>query len=194
MRGAGVLATPVGFFLIASAAALPLGGCTISTTAAGSSTMNDADPAKVDVLGNLTYRAIDKLVAALPELAMGKAVVVGSIVDVQEVDKSLPFGNLVADLARSRLVQKGVIVSEMRLRSAVMFDEKQGSITLANDRSALVPPPNAVAILTGTYAASDEMIYVSLKLITVSDARIVGAVDFAMPRTGSETLLAPPPT
>jgi len=191
MRGAGALATPVGLLAIALAAALPLGGCTISTSTATSAAMHASGPESRGDLGTLTYRAVDRLVAAIPELAMGKSVVVGSIVDVQNVGTSLPFGNLVADLARSRLVQKGVMVSEMRLRSAVMFDEKQGSITLANDRSSIVSPPSAVAILTGTYAASDDMIYVSLKLVAVSDARIVGAVDFAVPRTGSETLLSP---
>ncbi len=71
----------------------------------------------------------------MPDLSLGRAVVVGSIVDVQRVDKSMPFGNLVADLARSRLVQKGVPVSEMRLRTAVLLDKMQGAMTLANDRN-----------------------------------------------------------
>jgi len=177
---------------IFAAAVLPLlaVGCSsghgaTSTVAAGSRPEVRGD------LGSLTYRAIDRLVSEVPDLALGKSVVVGSIVDVQRVDKSVPFGNLVADLARSRLVQKGVDVSEMRLRSSVLLDHKEGAITLANDRTSVLPPPNASAILTGTYAEGDEMIFVSLKLVAVSDARIVGAVDFAVPRRGSEILLIP---
>jgi hypothetical protein len=142
-------------------------------------------------LGTLTYRAVDRLVAEVPELAVGESVVVGSIVDVQRVDTSVRFGNLVADLARSRLVQKGVPVSEMRMRTAVLLDTKQGAMTLANDRTAVRVPPSASAILTGTYAAGDVFIFVSLKLVAVNDARIVGAVDFAVPRHGSELLLIP---
>jgi hypothetical protein len=177
--------------LLAAAVALPLlvAGCSIGS--GGNSASAGARPETHGDLGSLTYRAVDRLVAAVPDLALGKAVVVGSIVDVQRVDKSLAFGSLVADMARTRLVQKGVPVSEMRLRSAVLLDHKQGAIALSNDRDSVKPPPSAVAILTGTFAAGDDLIFVSLKLVDVSDARIVGAVDFAVPRRGSETLLTP---
>ena len=145
-------------------------------------------------LGGLTYRAVDRLLSEVPDLALGKPVVVGSIVDVQRVDRSLSFGSLVAELARTRLVQKGVPVSEMRLRTAVMLDHKQGALLFSNDRGAVVAPPNVAAVLTGTYAQGDEMVFVSLKLVAVSDARIVGAVDFEVPRHGSENLLITPAT
>ena len=176
---------------LAAVGALALAGCTLSTSGASSSVVRGSGPESHGDLGTLTYRAVDRLVAAVPDLALGRPVVVGSIVDVQYVDKSIPFGNLVADLARSRLVQKGVPVSEMRLRNAVLLDRSQGAITLANDRNVVRPPPYASAILTGTYAAGDDFIFVSLKLVAVSDARIVGAVDFAVPRHGSEILLIP---
>jgi len=183
-----------GCAMLAMAGALALGGCTISTSGASSTVLRGGSPEVHGDLGTLTYRAVDRLVAAVPDLQLGRSVVVGSIVDVQRVDKSMPFGNLVADLARTRLVQKGVTVSEMRLRNSVLLDKKEGEITLANDRSAVHPPPYASAILTGTYAAGDDFIYVSLKLVGVTDARIVAAVDFAVPRHGSEILLIPPAT
>ncbi len=176
---------------VALVAVISLGACDVQSPAASSSAVRGYSPEAHGDLGNLTYRAVDRLVAAVPELAVGKSIVVSSIVDEQRVDRSSAFGNLIAEMARTRLVQKGVAVSEIRLRSAVLFDEKQGSLMLANDSGAVVPPPSAAAILTGTYAASDEMIYVSLKLVAVSDARIVGAVDFVVPRRGSELLLAP---
>jgi FlgO protein len=177
---------------VLAAAVLPLlaAGCAIEPSKTDGAFSAPATVPRAD-LGTLTYRAVDRLVAEAPDLALGRPVVVGSIVDVQHVDKSIPFGNLVADLARSRLVQKGVPVSELRLRNSVLLDKNQGEITLANDRTAVRPPPSATAVLTGTYAAGDEFIYVSLKLVSESDARIVGAVDFAVPRHGSEILLIP---
>jgi hypothetical protein len=180
--------------VLAGFGALALGGCTVTTSDANSSVMRGGAPEARGDLGSLTYRAIDRLVSGVPDLTLGRAVVVGTIVDVQRVDKSMPFGNLVADLARSRLVQKGVPVSDMRLRAAILLDSRQGEITLANDRAAVRPPPVASAILTGTYAAGDDFIFVSLKLVTVADARIVGAVDYAVPRHGAELLLLPPQT
>lgn len=174
--------------LLAGLIAPALGGCSPGPGATSSITQARGD------LGTLTYRAIDRLVAGVPDLTLGQPVVVGSIVDVQRVDKALAFGNLIADLARSRLVQKGVPVSEMRLRNAVLLDARQGEMALANDRNAVRPPPLAAAILTGTYAAGDEYIFVSLKLVGMADARIVGAVDYAVPRNGAELLLMPPQT
>jgi hypothetical protein len=177
--------------LAAAAAAVLLSGCVSGSDSATSSVTVGSRPETHGEIGTLTYRAIDRLVAGAPELAQGRTVVVGSVVEVQRVDRSTPFGNLVADLARSRMVQKGVTVAETRLRTAMLLDRKQGEITLAHDRASVVAPPNAAGILTGTYAASDDFIIVSLKLVSLSDARIVAAVDFEVPRRGSETLLAP---
>lgn len=172
------------------ATAALLAGCVNGPEAATSSVTVGSHPESRGDVGSLTYRAIDRLVAEAPELSLGRPVVVGSIVEVQRVDHTSSFGNLVADLARTRLVQKGVVVSETRLRTAMLLDHKQGEMTLSHDRGSVVPPPNAAGILTGTYATSDDWIYVSLKLVSVNDARIVSAVDFAVPRRGSEALLA----
>jgi hypothetical protein len=176
--------------LSAAAAALLLCGCVDGPESATSSITVGSHPESRGDVGSLTYRAIDRLVAEAPELGLGRPVVVGSIVEVQRLDHTTPFGNLVADLARSRLVQKGVVVSETRLRTTMLLDHKQGEMTLSHDRTSVVAPPSAAGILTGTYAASDDWIYVSLKLVSVTDARIVSAVDFAVPRRGAETLLA----
>ncbi len=192
MTAARFMATPARVVAVAFALALPLGGCDVGTSGAGSTVANGYHPDGRGDLGSLTYRAVDRLVAGLPDLTLGKSVVVASIVDEQRVDKSSPFGNLVADLARSRLVQKGVSVSEMRMRSSVLLDPRQGAITLSNDRNTVVGPPSVSAILTGTYAAGDNSVTVSLKLVSVADSHIVGAVDFVVPRRGSEALLSPP--
>ncbi len=192
MRAARLMATPARLAVLAIALALPLAGCEPGASGAGSTIANGYHPDARGDVGSLTYRAVDRLVAGLPDLTLGKGVAVASIVDEQRVDKSTPFGNQVADLARSRLVQKGVLVYEMRMRSAVLLDPKEGVITLANDRTKVVAPPSVTAILTGTYAAGDNSVTVSLKLVSVSDARIVGAVDFVVPRRGSEQLLSPP--
>jgi FlgO protein len=43
-----------------------------------------------------------------------------------------------------------------------------------------MPPPSAAAIVTGTYAAGFDKVYVSLKLISVTDAHILAGADFAV--------------
>jgi hypothetical protein len=69
----------------------------------------------------------------------------------------------------------------MRLRSDISFNKKQGEFALARNRRALMPPPNAAAMVTGTYAVGYHKVYVSLKLTSVTDAHIISGADFAVP-------------
>ena len=146
-----------------------------STVTAGSSAYTRGD------LATLTYRAVDVLLAAAPETREGAPFVVASIANVKDVDTSSPLGNIVADMIRTRLVQDGHATNEMRLRSAVSFNSKQGEFLLSRTRRALVPPPQAAGVVTGTYAAGFDKVYVSLKLISATDARIISAADFVVP-------------
>jgi TolB-like protein len=146
-----------------------------STVTAGSSAYTRGD------LATLTYRAVDLLLAATPETPEGTPLVVASIANVKDVDTSSPLGNIVSEMVRTRLVQDGHVTTEMRLRSAVSFNSKQGEFLLSRNRRALVPPPQAAAVVTGTYAVGYDKVYVSLKLISATDARIISGADFVVP-------------
>ena len=63
----------------------------------------------------------------------------GSIADIQDVNQTTPLGNTIAELVRSRLVQKGLTVTDLRLRARVRLDHAQGEMTLSRDMQAVVP-------------------------------------------------------
>ncbi|HSZ94512.1 MAG TPA: FlgO family outer membrane protein [Acetobacteraceae bacterium] len=165
---------------IAVSLALAVAGCGDTQAPADSSVTSGASPANRGDLGTLTYRAVDILLAGAPDVGASTPLVVATISDVQDIETSSALGNIVADMIRTRLVQDGHSASEMRLRSAVSFIKKQGEFMLARNRLALMPPPNAAAIVTGTYAVGFGKVYVSLKLISVTDARILAGADFAV--------------
>jgi hypothetical protein len=165
---------------IAVSLALAVAGCGDTQAPADSSVTSGASPANRGDLGTLTYRAVDILLAGAPDVGASTPLVVATISDVQDIETSSALGNIVADMIRTRLVQDGHSASEMRLRSAVSFIKKQGEFMLARNRLALTPPPNAAAIVTGTYAVGFGKVYVSLKLISVTDARILAGADFAV--------------
>jgi hypothetical protein len=170
-------------FLIAAAFALfTLGGCGdtdfVRRVEAGEFTPQDSN------LEAVAYRAADDMLAASPTLERsGGPVVVMSIADIRDVDHSTPFGNIVADMLRTRLVQRGVAVTEIRLRSSVRLDRTDGELMLGRNRRTLLPPPVAAEVVTGTYALGQSEIYVSLKIVEASDAHILAAADFVTPRT-----------
>ena len=167
---------------IVTVLALVLAGCAADPNApASSSATMGASPYIRGDLGTLTYRAVDLLLAGAPDMGANTPLVVASIADVRDVETTSPLGNIVADMVRTRLVQDGHVATELRLRNAVSFNKKEGEFMLSRNRHALMPPPSAAAIVTGTYAMGFEKVYVSLKLVSASDAHIIAGADFAVP-------------
>jgi TolB-like protein len=132
-----------------------------------------------------TYFAVNQMLAQDPTLlAAASPAVVGSISDIRDVNHSTPFGNIIADLIRSRLVQRELPVIDMRLRSAVELDRIQGEMMLSREvRDVRQPPPVAAEVVTGTYAVASGTVFVSLKIIEADNARILAAYDFEIVRT-----------
>src|SRR5262249_7608378 len=132
---------------------LALTGCVDDPRSqADSSVTAGASPYIRGDLGTLTYRAVDVLLAGAPEVQASAPLVVASIANVKNIDTSSPLGNIVSDMVRTRLVQDGHATTEMRLRNAVSFNNKEGEFLLSRSRRSLVPPPHAAAVVTGTYA------------------------------------------
>jgi TolB-like protein len=148
-----------------------------------------AAPAMRSDLGSLTYRSVDLIVAGAPEVTAETPLIVASVSDAQNVDASSPLGNIVSDLIRTRLVQDGRSVSEVRLRSGVRLVPGHGDFVLSRNRRDLGHAPDAAAVLTGTYAVSWDRVYVSLKLVSSIDAHILSAADFVVPRDAINGLL-----
>jgi TolB-like protein len=173
--------------------ALGVAGCAAPSfpeTAASSST-DDRSSVQGD-MGHLTYRAVDKMLDTAVGLPPGTPLIVASLTDAQQLEQSSLFGNIVADMIRSRLAQRGMRVSEVRLRSAMRLAPGQGELMLSRETRALLSSPNVAGIVTGTYAVGGERVWVSLKLVSGLDAQVLGASDFALTRQGDvESLLRP---
>jgi hypothetical protein len=162
--------------------ALAAGGCVTDPDARATSSVTIGASAYVrGDISTLTYRAVDLMLAAAPEIGAGTPLIVASISDTEHVDTSSPLGNIVSDMVRTRLTQDGHTTSEMRLRRDVAFNKGEGEFLLSRNPHALMAPPNAAAVVTGTYAASVENLYVSLKLVSATDAHIISGADFVVP-------------
>ncbi len=133
-----------------------------------------------------TDRSIDQIVAELvsthPHQATTPAVV-GSVADIADVNHSTPLGNIIADLVRTRLVQRNIAVVDMRLRSAVKLDPSQGEMVFSRNRRSVYPAPQVGMICAGTYAVAHASVIVSLKVVNAANAQILAAADFRLPRT-----------
>ena len=135
-------------------------------------------------LSLVTYRAVDEMLSQNASLAPpGGPIAVGSIADIQDVNRTTPLGNAIAELVRSRLVQRHFDVDDLRVRSEVVLDKTQGELMLSRDRRVVRPPPAAAEIVSGTYAVGSGTVYVSLRIIAAGNAQIMAAADFMLPRS-----------
>lgn len=163
---------------------LMVAGCMTDFNAAATSSKAASDSRYDQVgLSTLTYRAVDLIVASAPELSKKTPLVVASLSDAQNLDSSSALGNIVADMIRTRLTQTGYRTSEVRMRSAMNLKPGNGEFLLSRNRGTLMPAPSTAAVLTGTYASSYQKVYISLKLISSTDAHIVSGADFVIPIT-----------
>jgi TolB-like protein len=159
---------------------LAMVGCAADRNATATSSTTSGTYQAGD-LSTLTYRAVDLILAAAPDVSRATPLVVASLTDAQNLDTSSALGNIVADMIRTRLAQTGHETSEVRLRNAMSLKTGDGEFLLSRNRGALMPPPHTAAVMTGTYAASYENVYVSIKLISATDAHIVAGADFVIP-------------
>lgn len=147
-----------------------------------------AKPATPQVsISKNTYEAVDALMQRSRQpLDKNKAILVATIVDIDNLNQSSTFGRLVAEQSSSKLVQLGYFVGEPKLRGTLAIKEHSGEMILSRDLAHLTKKYNAQAVLSGTYALGEYKVHVNLKLIMASNGRILSSVDYSLP-TGQQS-------
>ncbi len=133
-----------------------------------------------------SYAAADRLLT-LPvkqELLQNhKRVLVATWVDVNQVSKTSTFGKMMAEQLASRLVQQGIPVMEMKLRTALFITEKSGEMMLSREVRELSQQHNAESVAVGTYTdAGSSGVYVTVKLVRTADNLVMSATNFMVER------------
>ena len=133
-----------------------------------------------------SYAAADRLLTAGAKqdlLTKNKRVLVASWVDVNQVSRSSIFGKMMAEQLASRLVQQGVAVMEVKLRSSLFITEKGGEMLLSREIKEISQQHNAEAVIVGTYAdAGSSGVYVTVKLVRAVDGLVLSATNFMVER------------
>jgi TolB-like protein len=128
----------------------------------------------------LNYAAADKLLAA-PLLDTGRPVLVATLVHVDQLDRSSRLGRLFSEQLASRLVQRGFLVRELKLRGSVLMKPGEGELLLSREALDASKVQDAQAVLVGTYAPSAKTVYINLKLVSPVTGTVMAAVDYTVP-------------
>lgn len=136
------------------------------------------------------YGAVDKLVA-VPAISIDKnvPVLVATLVNIDSLTQSSRFGRLISEQVATRLTQLGFNVVEMKLRNNVYIREGAGELLLSRDVRDLSQSYNAQVVVVGNYAVASGYAYLTLKIVTVTDNRVIGAVNYVLPLTENNMAL-----
>ncbi len=136
------------------------------------------------------YSAVDKLVAATSvPFAKSAPLLVATMVNIDSLNQSSRFGRLISEQIATRLTQLGHGVVEMKLRNDVYIREGTGELLLSRDVRTLSKNHNAQVVVVGNYAVAAGYAYLTLKMVTVADNRVVAAVNYLLPLTENNKAL-----
>lgn len=127
-----------------------------------------------------SYAAADVLLQG-PPLDPSLPVLVATIVNVDRLAESTRLGRLISEQIAGRLAQRGVRVTELKLRETLAMRPGQGELLLSRQLHEVSQAQSAQAVVVGTYATSSFAVYVSLKLVNPVGNVVVAAYDYTLP-------------
>lgn len=123
--------------------------------------------------------AVDTLLQQAP-LDANAPVLVGTVVQVDRLEESSRLGRLLSEQFAGRLAQRGLRVTELRMRESLALRPGQGELMLSRQVQEVARAQAAQAVLVGTYAVAHQAVYVSLKLVGAGNT-MLAAHDYALP-------------
>lgn len=138
-------------------------------------------------LARETYSAVDRITKqANMEPGNTIPVVIGTLSNINTMEKSHSFGRVVSEQISSRMTQRGHQVSELRLRNSVNIKQGHGDIAeagefmLTRDIESIRGEYKIGRVVTGTYGIAGKEVMVNLKMIDIASGKILGATDYAV--------------
>ncbi len=134
---------------------------------------------RVDLI-EVNERATDALLLNAP-LDASQPVLVATLVNVDRLAESSRLGRMFAEQIAGRMVQRGLRVTEVKLRENLVLHRDQGELLLSREVREVSQAQNAQAVVVGTYAVSASALYITLKLVNPVGNTVVAAHNYAVP-------------
>ena len=106
-----------------------------------------------------------------------------SFVNLHNFEQTSDFGRLTSQQIGSRLGQYGFRVIEARLASSLSMAPHTGEFMLTRERARLLEDTyDAGAVMVGNYSDEGSNVFVSVRIVRLSDSAILGAYEYYLPR------------
>lgn len=133
------------------------------------------------------YEAIDELLEQHPYPEDIDRVLVSTVVDINNVQRTTMFGRVTSECFSSRLTQLNKDVIHATVRADNMLVRQEGQFLLSREARNLAMDYNARTALVSTYGVTEHSVILSLKLVSTVDDSTLAGVDLVIPRTATVT-------
>lgn len=131
-----------------------------------------------------SYKAADALLGG-PTSRTGdgsqpKRILVSTVVNLNQLNQTSPLGRLISEQVGVRFVQNGAAVNEIKLRGNLYVRNNEGEFLLSRELKEISAAQDADLLLVGTYTEGSDSVYVSLRLVSALDGRVVTGYNYAL--------------
>lgn len=109
-------------------------------------------------------------------------IMLASFVNLENLDESSPLGRIIPQQIGSRLVQQGMNVVDVRLRTnSLLIRKGEGEFALSRELEKIKRDVDAYGVLTGTYTVVYGQIYVTAMVLRSADGVKLASMDYVLP-------------
>ncbi|MEB0137774.1 MULTISPECIES: FlgO family outer membrane protein [unclassified Undibacterium] len=119
--------------------------------------------------------------AAGSEIDKTRPLIVATLVNINALEESSTFGRIVAEQVSGQFSHAGYQMVEMKFRDKVFMKQNVGELLLTREIREVAQDHSAQAVIVGTYAESEKLVFVNLKLIRPGDNIVLSTYDYAVP-------------
>lgn len=143
--------------------------------------VNSPDGSYMLTVNSFAGDALQKML--LLRMSSGSGILTTSFVNLHDFDETSAFGRVVSQQIGSRLSQYGFRVLEARLASTLSMTPRVGEFLLTREAARLLADSyDANAVLVGGYSDAGGKVFVSARVVRLSDNVILGAYEYVLPR------------
>ncbi len=108
-------------------------------------------------------------------------IIVTSFVNLDNLEQSSPFGRLIAEQMASRIVQRGWVISDIKIADSVLMAARRGEFILTRKVKRGLKAKKAAAVLVGQYSVNESHLFLVTQLVRIHDNRILSAANLDLP-------------
>ncbi|MFZ6760639.1 FlgO family outer membrane protein [Undibacterium sp. Ji50W] len=167
--------------VVALSACSSMGFNNSPVTAAAVPTWKDAEANEFIPANQRAAAALIALANVNQQIDIARPLIVTTLANINSLEESSTFGRIVAEQVSGQFTRSGYKMIEMKFRDKVFIRQNVGEFLLTREIKDVAQSHSAQAVIVGTYAESDKLVFVNLKLIRPVDNVVISTVDYAIP-------------